>query len=148
MKQRYPFQVVIQESDKRRLRANAKRFGVHYGIFFDTSGKARTEQINRSPARQYEYVWRTTANKYCVVCGARVFNMNKRVETCSAICRLARKNSRTRAEQIAWEMAHPDDDPEDPGFKNPLQDFLQAEAARDSASRKGIPDVMREQDRP
>jgi hypothetical protein len=57
MKQTRLFQVKITEDDKAKLLADSKRFNCHYGIFFDTSGKVRTEQIN--PTAQYEYLWRT-----------------------------------------------------------------------------------------
>lgn len=57
LKQHRPFQVRIPESYKRGLMEDSKKFGCHYGIFFDTSGKVHTEKIN--PTAQYEYLFRT-----------------------------------------------------------------------------------------
>lgn len=59
LRQRRPFAVTITAALKRKLREDSKRFGVHYGVFFDTSGKAHTERVN--PTRQYNYVWQTDA---------------------------------------------------------------------------------------
>jgi len=57
IKQTRPFHAVIPEAFKRALCAEAQKSGIHYGVFFDTSGKVRTEQLN--PGRQYEYIWQT-----------------------------------------------------------------------------------------
>ena len=56
-----PFQVVLTNKDKRNLRANAKWFGVPYGVFFTTSGACYYEAIN--PSAQYQYIWRTDQPK-------------------------------------------------------------------------------------
>lgn len=45
--------------------------------------------------------------RLCVVCGARVINMNPRTVTCDSICTAARHIGRTRERQIKWEMNHP-----------------------------------------
>jgi hypothetical protein len=57
MKQKRPFSVIVTEQDKANMRANAARFGHPYGVFFDTSGKARIERVN--PSSHYGYLWRT-----------------------------------------------------------------------------------------
>jgi uncharacterized membrane protein len=57
LKMNRPFQVTITAKDKANLRANAKWFGVPYGVFFTSSGAAYYEAIN--PSAQYGYVWRT-----------------------------------------------------------------------------------------
>lgn len=36
----------------------------------------------------------------CVICGARVRNMNPKVKTCDSTCTRARKNKVTREQQI------------------------------------------------
>lgn len=43
------------------LEADFKLTGTPRGIFFDTSGNARVEIINKSA--QYTYIWRSDANK-------------------------------------------------------------------------------------
>jgi hypothetical protein len=40
----------------------------------------------------------------CVICGARVVNMNPKCFTCDPICTRARHSGRTRDEQIRQEM--------------------------------------------
>lgn len=57
MRQKRPFQVVIDRKAKAGMLANKQAFGRDYGVFFDTSGKARIERVN--PTRQYEYLWTT-----------------------------------------------------------------------------------------
>lgn len=57
MKQRKLFQVTLTRADKAAMRVLADRYNKPYGIFFDTSGKARMEPIN--PNALYQYVWRT-----------------------------------------------------------------------------------------
>ncbi len=57
LKQTAPFKVVIAKKFKDALRTDAERFGKHYGIFFDSSGMVRVEEIN--PNAQYEYLFRT-----------------------------------------------------------------------------------------
>lgn len=52
-----PFQCHIPEAYKAGLIADSKKYGHHYGVFFDTSGKARTERVN--PNAQYGYLFRT-----------------------------------------------------------------------------------------
>lgn len=60
MKQKKPFQITLTQQTKDNLKALAKQNGCHYGIMFDTSGKAHTERIN--PNAQYNYVYRTDEN--------------------------------------------------------------------------------------
>lgn len=57
LKQTRPFVVTISKAMQKSLIEQAKQFGVHYGVFFDTSGKARVERIN--PTAQYLYLFRT-----------------------------------------------------------------------------------------
>jgi hypothetical protein len=57
IKQRRPFTAIIPDHYKRMLVAQAENKGCHYGIFFDTSGRVRTERIN--PTAQYNYLFRT-----------------------------------------------------------------------------------------
>jgi hypothetical protein len=59
MKQTRRFQTIITNADKKGMRELAKSQGKHYGVFFDTSGKVRMEQIN--PTAQYDYLFRTDA---------------------------------------------------------------------------------------
>ena len=42
--------------------------------------------------------------RLCIVCGARVKNMNPKTNTCDPICTRAKHASRTRQEQIEYEM--------------------------------------------
>jgi hypothetical protein len=49
--------------------------------------------------------------RLCIICGARVKNMNPKTNTCDPICTAAKHAGRTRTEQLAWEMKHPDDWP-------------------------------------
>jgi hypothetical protein len=39
-------------------------------------------------------------NRVCVICGAKVRNMNPRCNTCDPICTRAKKNGLTREDQI------------------------------------------------
>lgn len=61
MRQTRPWAVIIDWRTRKALQRDAKRFGVHYGVFFSTSGKALIEQIN--PNAQYSYVWTTKTDK-------------------------------------------------------------------------------------
>lgn len=65
MKQTRPFQAIITEDFKLKLREDSKRFNCHYGVFFDTSGKLRSERIN--PTARYHYIFRTDGA--CWSCG-------------------------------------------------------------------------------
>ena len=57
LKQPKPFSVVIPETFKENYRAHAKRIGVDYGLFFNSSGRACIERIN--PNARYSYIWTT-----------------------------------------------------------------------------------------
>lgn len=56
-------------------------------------------------------IWRAGKSgpcRLCVVCGARVTNINPKTMTCDSICTDAKKNNRTRAEQIRhWVESQP-----------------------------------------
>ena len=57
IRQTRPFAATIPDSYKQSLQEDADKTGTHRGIFCDTSGKYRTEQIN--PHAQYTYSFRT-----------------------------------------------------------------------------------------
>ena len=57
IKQTKPFSAIIPQAFRQSLKDDAEKTGVHRGVFFDTSGKARVERIN--PNAQYNYVFRT-----------------------------------------------------------------------------------------
>lgn len=50
-----------------------------------------------------------SGGRICVVCGARVENMNPQCVTCDMVCTAAKKAVRTRIEQLTYEMEHPTD---------------------------------------
>ena len=43
-------------------------------------------------------------NRRCVICGARVRNINHKVNTCDSICTNAKHNGLTREEQILQDI--------------------------------------------
>lgn len=45
----------------------------------------------------------------CVVCGARVENMNPQCVTCDMVCTAAKRSGRTRGDQLEWEILNPSD---------------------------------------
>ena len=45
------------------------------------------------------------SNRLCVVCGARTPGEN--AATCDKVCSAAKKNGRTRQEQMEWELQNP-----------------------------------------
>ena len=57
MKQSRLWQITVTPQMKRNLRLMADSNQCHYGIMFDTGGKAHIERIN--PTAKYGYVFRT-----------------------------------------------------------------------------------------
>ncbi len=55
------FSVRISTAYKQSLIKYAVRQGVHFGVFFDTSGRVHCERVN--PRAQYPYLFRTDAVK-------------------------------------------------------------------------------------
>lgn len=46
----------------------------------------------------------TINKRLCIICGARVRNLNKKVNTCSPVCTRAKHNKRTLEEQNKFEI--------------------------------------------